>query len=428
MRRAAIAFAVALIAHPLAAQNTIELGDLYRRALEADPRMRQLALEAAQSELRLRNIESERRPAITVGGHAQHQSEVVELPSGPQGQAPAPPKESYEIAVRVEKPLLDPTTKARIEIEEANLAEAQARIRAAMFGLRHEINEAFFSAALLQEREAQVRVAMRDLEARLRDASLRVENGVALPSEALAIEAVLLERAQSAAEMRASRSAALARLSRLVNADLGLDDRLELPRLDAEVISARGDLDVLRSRPEFEQFARARESLETRRELLEARLRPRVAAYGTAAYGSPGFNFLREEFHPYWLAGVRVQWQPWTWGTNRRERELLALQQQSIAAEEEAFARSLTRTLQSDLFAIDHLASVFAMDDRIVELREAIERETRARFDESVITAAEYVDRETDVLEARLLRATHEVQLAQAQARLLTLLGLEIDR
>jgi hypothetical protein len=43
-----------------------------------------------------------------------------------------------------------------------------------------------------------------------------------------------------------------------------------------------------------------------------------------------------------------------------------------------------------------------------------------------VVTAADYVDKQTDVLEARLLRATHRVERAQAQARFLTVLGLEV--
>ena len=52
-------------------------------------------------------------------------------------------------------------------------------------------------------------------------------------------------------------------------------------------------------------------------------------------------------------------------------------------------------------------------------------RETRLRYAEGVITSAEYVDRETDVLAARLARAGHRVELAQARAHYLTLIGVE---
>ena len=104
----------------------------------------------------------------------------------------------------------------------------------------------------------------------------------------------------------------------------------------------------------------------------------------------------------------------------------LALQQQAVQADEDAFARHLLRAVQQDLATLDQLEEAAPLDDRIVALRESIERETSTRLAERVVTAAEYVDKQTDVLEARLLRATHRVERAQAQARLLTVLGLEV--
>ena len=65
-------------------------------------------------------------------------------------------------------------------------------------------------------------------------------------------------------------------------------------------------------------------------------------------------------------------------------------------------------------------------DDTIIALREGILRETRLRFGEGVITSAEYVDRETDLLASRLARATHRVELARARARFLTFIGVEV--
>jgi hypothetical protein len=42
-----------------------------------------------------------------------------------------------------------------------------------------------------------------------------------------------------------------------------------------------------------------------------------------------------------------------------------------------------------------------------------------------VVTAAEYVDKSTDVLTARLVRIQHRVELAQARTTFLTTLGVE---
>jgi outer membrane protein TolC len=69
---------------------------------------------------------------------------------------------------------------------------------------------------------------------------------------------------------------------------------------------------------------------------------------------------------------------------------------------------------------------VLGLDDRIVTLRENIERRTQVRFREGVITAAEYLDRSTELLDAQFARAGHRVEVAQAGARFLTTVGLEV--
>ena len=82
---------------------------------------------------------------------------------------------------------------------------------------------------------------------------------------------------------------------------------------------------------------------------------------------------------------------------------------------------------QADLAAIDHLEASLPTDDRIVSLRESIDRSARVRLGEGVITASEYLDRRTEWLTAQFERARHRVELAQARARVLTTLGLEVQ-
>src|SRR6185437_12494023 len=96
------------------------------------------------------------------------------------------------------------------------------------------------------------------------------------------------------------------------------------------------------------------------------------------------------------------------------------------ATNEAAFDRSVQRSIARDVASIDQLAQTLADDDTIAALRENILRETGFRFSEGVVTSADYVDRETDLLDARLSRATHRVQLAQARASFLTSLGLGV--
>jgi outer membrane protein TolC len=361
------------------ARAPLQLRALQQQAVDADPRLRELRLEAAKTDLRTRNILAARLPAITLNGQAQYQSDVPTPPSLlPSGQPLfAGPKDTYDAYFRVEQALLDPTISSRRAVERAQLDEAQARVRTTLFGLRQDVNDTFFAAALLQERASALAATIAGLETRLRETGARVREGTALIDDASAVEATLLQRQQDAAEIQANRRAALTRLGELAHRSIAENDILALPDLTADVAATRAILANVRARPEYLQFSSTRDRLARQQDLAMAQDQPRMTAFARAGYAKPGLNFISDKFETYWLAGVQLQWKAWTLGT-------------------------------------------------IVTLRENIERRTQVRFREGVITAAEYLDRSTELLDAQFARAGHRVELAQAGARFLTTVGLEV--
>jgi outer membrane protein TolC len=408
-------------------RDSLRLSALYGEAVQRDPRQRQLQLYAEQTELRLRNIAAERFPTLSAEGQAQYQSDVTTVPTGLGGLRPvSPPHDTYDARVVAQQQILDPTRGPRRAAERAQLTEAQAQVRASLFALRPEVNEAFFTAAALQERMIQIEATIADLEARQREAGARVREGASLPSDTASLDAVILQRRQDVDELRANRRAALARLAQIVGRDLNEADVLVLPDLVTATAQARASLGDLRARPEYQEFAGTRERIARQSDVVASHDRPHVSAFARAGYGKPGLNQLNNTFDSYWLAGVQVQWTPLTWGAIDREREALALQQQIVTANEAAFTESLLRAVQADIAAVDRLEGALALDDRIIALRDRIEREFRVRLQEGVITSAEYADRNTDLLQARLTRASHLVELSQARVHLLTTLGLEV--
>ena len=72
------------------------------------------------------------------------------------------------------------------------------------------------------------------------------------------------------------------------------------------------------------------------------------------------------------------------------------------------------------------MQNVVEIDRRIIALREQVERSTQIRLQEGALTASEYVDRSTELLQAQFALVGHRVELAQSSARLLTTLGLEV--
>lgn len=422
---AVAALLLALARVDAAAQDTLRLGALQEAAVRRDPRAAQALMQARATELRLRNIDAERLPRLELRGEATRQSEVASIPISLPGGAtpPEPPKSRYEAALEAQYTLYDGGVRGeRRGVERARLQASQAQLAAQLHPLRMEVTESFFAAFLLQERMAEIGTLVEDLEARLDLVRAQVRGGTALPGDTAALRAELLGAAQQRAELAADRRAALAVLAQLTGRDVGEGAVLALPELG----EAAGTEGAAGSHPQYAVFVAERERLAREEGLLRARTRPQASAFGQLAYGRPGPAQFREDLHEWWMGGVRVRWQPWDWGAAGRDRDVLRVQRQIVDTEEAAFTDRLRREVQDELQQMDRLRDALATDDRVVALREQVERQARAQLEERVITPAVYVDARTDLQEARLARQRHRVELARATARYLTTLGREL--
>lgn len=421
-----------LIARPTIAQqasaprrDTLYLDALQHAAESSDARATQLGVLARQSALRVQNIKSEVKPSIGAAASAQYVSDVanvgLSLPNG--FKIPTPFNEQYDSYLTAREPLFDATRVQRANVESAQLAESEARVHAALYQQRQQVNDAFFAITLADAQMRAIENAVADLTARRANADTRVNAGTSLPSETLLIDAELAKRNQSLRELRTQRDAARQVLASLVGqaisetAVLATRQSTELPAPMPE---------SFRARPEFTQFDRARLSIDARRRATASQDLPRLSLVGRAGYGRPGLNALGRSFDTYYTAGVQLEWTAFNWGRSRRELEAQQLQREMVAADETSFSESLRRAATTQLAQIRALEQSLADDDTIVALREHVLRETRLRFDEGDVTSADYIARLTESTSAQLDRDTRRVRLSEAKARYLTTIGHEV--
>ena len=405
--------------------DTLRLADLQAAALRRDPRDAQANLMTQQSLLRSANIRAERHPTLTIEGVGQYQSDVTRVPLTGVS-IPTPPHDTYDGRIVAQQRVYDPTRARRLAVEDAQWAASRAALETALYANRQAVNDAFFAVLRSQAQVAELSTSITDLEAQLNVAAARVREGAALPSEEMTIRAELLRRRQIVAEVKASQGAAIDVLQDLTATRIDSGMALAEPDVAALVDRARSSIDSQRNRPEYAQFTAARSLLSKQEDARAAMDKPRVSLFGRAGYGRPGINALSTSFDSYWLGGIQAQWSPWNWGTSDRERQAIRVQRQVVDADEAAFAAALKRAVAQDVAQIDRLTVAMSADDEIIQLRERILVETRARYREGVINSAELVDRQTDVLSARVSRALHRVELAQARAHFLTTLGIEV--
>lgn len=437
---AALGLALLLPAVPmpgqvLAAQERpvihLSLPSLQQAAVRTDTRALIPGLLQRQAELQQRSIASERSPRLTLQASAQYLSDVTTFPgTTPGGTAfPAPYHDQYDVGLSVRMPIIDPSIGNRASVALASNAVERAKVQTTLWQRRQLVNNAFFAIVRIDDELAALAAAGADLAARRDVARRRVAEGEALPSEELLLRAELLRLADSGDEALAIRSAQFQILELLTGDSIPADASIRpiVPDLASQVSRARQEPDSVRLRPEYQEFSASRKLIDVRSNIASAATQPRLSAFANGGYGRPGLNPLSRDFNDYYRVGVQVEWSPWDWGSTQRLKSGLRIDEQVIQGNEAAFTEYLKRATAGDLAAIDHLEQSLTTDDSIVALRTAILAEARQRHDEGVITAAQYVDRETDLTRARLQKARHRAQLGELRASFLTTLGLEVQ-
>ena len=320
-----VGLVVALARSPVAqAQDTLQMTQLQELALRTDPRTAQFDLLRRASELRRAAIGSERLPQLSLNGWASHQSDVTRPSLNVPGAVfPDLPRDRWQSTLDVDQLLYDGgNTSRRRELERARYAESAAEVNVALYGLRSEVNSAFFSAFLLQQRSAEYEALVTDLDARLAAVRARVEAGTALRREAAEVEAERVRATLQRDEAQAARRASLAILADLAG---------RAYRHDGSARAAgrsTGEKSAIDCRPRWRRFAAGPSSSDSSSPELalgqEAALAgtenaPRVSAFGQGGVGLPGLDQFRTTSDAFWQAGVRVEWRPWTWRAEESE-------------------------------------------------------------------------------------------------------------
>lgn len=412
-------------ASPLFAQgdapSRLDLAALLAAADRHDPRSPQRELVARQSALRTRSLDSERLPSLQVTANGQYVSDVPSI-----NGVPMVPYQQYDAYLVLRQRLWDPTRAPRRALEDAQADEADARVRATLWQQRQQVSDAFFTVLALDAERETLRAALTDLEAQRQLVATRLAAGTALPAEGATLDAELLRRRQALDAIVTDRRATLDVLASLTGVSMPDAQALALPDLGADLGATRAGIDTLRARAEFAQFEASRGVLNERARASTRQDLPRLIAFARTGYGRPGINPLARDFQQYWVAGLQLEWTPWNWGTSGRDAEVQVLQRDILRHDESAFADRLERAVTRDLALTERLTRSLASDDTIITLHAQVLAETERRFREGAATAAELVDRQTDLLTARIARDRHRVQRAEAQARILLTLGQEI--
>lgn len=431
-------FALAIMLAGMAQGQTIEklsLAECYDLALESYPLAERSLLLDEASEIRQQRLNANYLPQVQVNGQASYQSDVtsidVEIPSfylpppidvevSPTPlETPVPPNDQYKITMDVYQVIYDGgITGKQKKLDEASYAIEKQKVEVELHRLKESINTVFFSIILLQENDKLLGVLMEELEQKLQDVDAAVKHGVSLSSDRDVLRAEMIRVEQQQLEVGIQKQAFIEILGELLSRELSEDIVLEMP---GQAIPSAA---VEPLRPELRLFEMQQSLLENNKDLITSTWMPRFSGFGQLGYGNPGLNFLEDQWSPYYIFGARLSWKLWNWNQNKKDKQVLGIQQSMVEKERETFDKNLDISLAQSRADVQKYERLMEKDLEVIRLRENIAKTASSQFDNGVITSSDYVSRLNEKTQAKLDLEVHRVKLARARVDYLTSLGI----
>ncbi|WPR71024.1 TolC family protein [Flavobacterium sp. NG2] len=399
-------------------QQTISLETCYELAYKNYPIAKQNEYMTQKSTLEIDVLNKGKLPKIDLNAQATYQSAVTQVPIKIPNSTIIPPnKDQYRATLDVNQLLYNGgLIDANARIKESQTKTQQQQIEVSLHQLKPRINQLYFSVLLLQEQTKILKSKQEQLISKIKEVKSGVKFGALLPASEKNLEAENLKLQQQLTEISFEKKKMLANLASLTYSPFDENTQLLKPTNNV-------DFKVNNKRPELQLFDLQTQQLDANKEVIDKSTLPKLNAFGQAGYGNPGLNMLDNSFQPFYIVGLKANWNLFDWNKSKIEKQLLQVSESMIQTEKETFLLNTQMQLQEQETEINKLQAFIKTDNDIIELREHILKTADAQLRNGVINSAVYIIEITNLFEAKTIQKTHEIQLALAQANYLVTKG-----
>ena len=317
MKRTVFFFTLSLAAMLAHAQLTLE--ECQRRAQDNYPLVRQYGLIEKARGYDLSNAGKGYLPQFSLSGKATYQSDITRLPVEiPNLDIKTASKDQYQVMLEVQQTLWDGgDIRSRKRLTRAASEVELEKQHVDMYALTDRVNQLFFGILLLDEQLKQNSLLQEDLGRTHKQVADYIANGIATLSDLDAVSVEQLNTRQHRVELETTRRAYLSMLAAFTGKDLSSETVLLKPAAEENIDRQ------MNNRPELRWYDAQGEQLHQQEAALNTRLMPRFGLFVQGAYGNPGLNMLKNEFSPYYIAGVRLSWNFGSLYTLKNDRQVI---------------------------------------------------------------------------------------------------------
>jgi outer membrane protein TolC len=372
------------------------------------------------SEHKLKSLQSQYYPQLDFTGQMTWQSDVPHMvtPNLPVSVAP-PSQDQYKAYVDLKQVIYDGgAIAASKKVEKLKNGIDQQSIEVDLYAIRNRIIDAYFLVLSIDKQIEQIDFNINDLTNRIQEANARVSNGATLKSNAELLEVEQLKLMQTKSSLSEGRLTAIEILSEFTGEKIDASVNIELPLMAAS--------DSTVTRPELTLMAQQQEQLQASESLIGKARMPKLSACGQLGYGNPGYNVLLDSFEPYYMVGLRLNWNIWDWKKTSHDKEALKQQELVINTKQETFLMQINLSKVEIESRIRRNQQALELDRKIIALRESIRIASQSQLNNGVITTSDYIVRLNEAMVAKLTEALHQIELSKATVELANLVGNSI--
>ena len=283
------------------AYSQTTLDQCVRMAYENYPQIKEKGLIDACQGYDLKNASLAWVPRLNISAKATWQSDVVEMPFDMPGFEFDIPHDQYGVTADLTQQIWDGgATAAKGRQIKAGAEVKRRQLEVNMYSIRSKVQSIYLGIILLDKQIELNNVLVSNLSRNQKEVQTLVDGGMAGPSDLDQIRVNILTCEQQQAALETDRKAYLRMLGLLTGQDM---TGLTLVEPEPE-----SNLAMEIKRPELALYDAQAVQLQAQKDQLNTSLWPRLNLNLQAGYGRPGLNMLSGSFDPYFVAGVRLQW------------------------------------------------------------------------------------------------------------------------
>lgn len=396
-------------------QTSITIEECYSKARENYPLIRKLGLVEKTKEYNIDNLNKGYLPQLMFSSKATYQSDVTKIPidleaMGFKGvEIPHLSQDQYGISLDLNQTIWDGgAIKSSKEAVKSSSEVEKSNIEVSLYAVNERINQIYFGILLADAQIEQNRLLKKILTDNYSQVESYTKNGIANQSDLDAIKVDMIKAEQNEIDFVTARNTYITILAKLTGMEIDGDTRLVKPLPERPTQS-----DAFR-RPEMSLFDAQVMKYRSDYNRINSGLYPRLSVFATGGYGKPGLDMFENKFAPYYIAGIKLNWNIGNFYSLKSQRKLIRNNIDMVENQRELFLFNTDIDKTQKELAIDKYMDQIKYDDEIIRLKISIRKASEAKIANGTISGTDLmrdINSEHAAIQTKIL---HEIQLLLA--------------